>query len=69
MIAEARHKGKRLVFPMAVCGYCRCGGYDPEEIHESDTARASFDLGELSNLKSIIHKTDKYGNRHDPLCL
>ena len=69
MIAEARHKGKRLVFPMAVCGYCRCGGYDPEEIQESETARASFDLGELSNLKSIIHKRDKYGNRHDPLCL
>lgn len=69
MIAEALYKGKRYVFPMALCGYCRCGGYDPEEIHQSDTAKASFNLGKLKDLKSIIHKRDRYGNRHDPLCL
>lgn len=69
MIAEAIHDGKRYVFPMAICGYCRCGGYDPEEIHQSDTAKASFDLGYLHNLKGIVHKKDEYGNRYDPLCL
>ena len=69
MIAEATHKGKRYVFPMALCGYCRCGGYDPEEIHQSDTAKASFKLGKLKDLKSIIHKCDMHGNRYDPLCL
>ena len=69
MIAEALYKGKRYVFPMALCAYCRCGGYDPEEIHQSDTAKASFNLGKLKDLKSIIHKRDKHGNRYDPLCL
>jgi len=69
MIAEAMYKGKRYIFPMAICGLCGCGGYDPEEINESPKGKVSFNLGDLSNLKSIIHKQDKYGNRYDPLCL